>query len=174
LPIRTAIACSYCARKMPRLVNEAWADCRVVARFHHGDLIAHASVVLCLVVVQRLLVFGSHGLGVKLDQGVLSAYFKKVFGQVGLLDEPLVLQIRSADLRVVLRIAHFIADSAKEIGRPGNIQRQGVDLRLFPGLAVVLVLAKISRRNATGVRRAESTPWESTARAPRAPGRGLP
>jgi hypothetical protein len=48
LPIRTAIACSYCARKMPRLVREAWADCSVFARFYHGDLIAHAGVVLGL------------------------------------------------------------------------------------------------------------------------------
>ncbi len=30
LPIRTAIACSYCARKIPRLVKDARADCRVV------------------------------------------------------------------------------------------------------------------------------------------------
>ena len=50
-----------------------------------------------------------------MDQGVLSTYFEKERGQIGLLDELLVLQIRGAGLRVVLGIAYFIADAAKEI-----------------------------------------------------------
>ena len=60
LPIRTAIACSYCARKMPRLVSEDWADCRVVRASTTESLVADAGVVLGLVVVQRLLI-GSYG-----------------------------------------------------------------------------------------------------------------
>jgi hypothetical protein len=137
LPIRTAIACSYCARKMPRLVNRGLSLLEGGLRFHHGDLIADARVVLCLRQIQGLLIGGDR-FGVKLDQSVLSAYLEKVFGKVGLFGEPLVLQIRTADLGGILRIADFIADSAKEIRRPGNIQRQRIDLRRLSRVGVVL------------------------------------
>ena len=65
-------------------------------RFHDGDLIADARVVLCLCQIQGLLIGGDR-FGVKLDQSVLSAYLEKVFGKVGLFGEPLVLQIGTAD-----------------------------------------------------------------------------
>ena len=122
LPIRTAIACSYCARKIPRLVNDDWALCSVLSASTTEIWSPIPVSYSALVQVVRLLV-GGHGFRIDLDQCVLPAYFKEVFRQIRLLGETLKLQIRGAGLRVVLRVAHFIADSAKEVRRPGNIQR---------------------------------------------------
>ena len=54
-------------------------------RLDHGDLVADAGVVLCLGQIQRLLIFGD-GLGVKVDQRVLSADLEVELGQISLLD----------------------------------------------------------------------------------------
>ena len=108
--------------------QQAHVDGRRLRRFERGlglsdgNVIAHAGVVLGLVVVERFLI-GRHGFVEDLLQHVLAANLKVIFRQAGLLGEFLDLEIGRAYLGGILRFADFIADLAPEIGRPGNVDR---------------------------------------------------
>ena len=80
LPMSMAIACSYCARAMPRLIA---ADCALLQsclRFDNGDLVANAGVIGSPHSFERFLV-GIHCVIEDLLQRILAANLKEVFVQ---------------------------------------------------------------------------------------------
>ena len=67
---------------------------------------------------------GLDGAVVEVLQRILPAQFEVIFGQVRLLGEPLVFEVRGADLRGVLILANGVADAAPEVRLPRDIERQ--------------------------------------------------
>jgi hypothetical protein len=93
-------------------------------RLGHSLFAADAGVGLGAGQVQRLPV-GFDGAIEDSLQRVLPAELEEELGEVGLLREALVFQVRGAHLGGVLVLAHRVADAAPQIRFPGHVDGQG-------------------------------------------------
>ena len=94
-----------------------------VLRLNDRNLVTHARVILRASIVKRLLVC-RHGLVIERLQSVLSAQFKEVDSEAGLLRQPFILQVGKAYLRVVLVLADGVAHPAPKIRLPRDVERK--------------------------------------------------
>ncbi len=162
-PIRTAMACSNCARATPRLAACGLGVLQGVLRFDDGDLVVDAGLVASAGDVERLFV-GLDGGVVEILQRVLAAKLEEEEREVGLFAEALVFEIGGAELRFELRLADGVADMAPEIGLPGDVEGKrgegALRARVERAAAASRGIFKVGRGAGALVRGADARGWE--------------
>ena len=125
LPMSMAMACSSCARRMPRFVSCACAVSNCVSAWATSWSEAMPVLKSTFSKIVGLLV-GGHRVIEQLFQRILAAQLKIIRRQFRLCRQPGVFQIGGAGLRFGGAGFDGIANAAPQIQLPGGIQRQGI------------------------------------------------